>query len=442
MSNTSEFASQTNGNGRDLLAELQARAMIESDQDGGGDGGTVDFLGPMMRRKSIILLMCMIASALGYVLYRRESPTYQSALRLMIWAQAAPSVIHGESYAPSVSLPKQQLLISSELVLSKAVVEGKLTELESFRGNPFPVGQLKGMLGIKAVTGGSSDTLELTCRGGNPDDLPSILTAVKDAYIRVLEEATVTNGQEMQLLIEQLQNRLTLVKKEEEQEFHKLVNELQLSADDLSGTIINPYFDQLQRLRREQGDRQRELSYAKEKLKSYQRIMEMPEAERADNLRVLAMDAEKYLQLGGSNGVASETSERGDTAKRYQLKIDAFVDAIVSKQIELKRMARSNIGESHPQYRRTQFEIESLEEQKDSLETALAELRQSSTAEQTAESEKLKKDASLLTDVEKTNIRLYAIKLIPRFCSTSRPLIHISKSTICSRLKRPTIARR
>ncbi len=80
----------------------------------------------------------------------------------------------------------------------------------------------------------------------------------KDAYIRVLEEATVTNGQEMQLLIEQLQNRLTLVKKEEEQEFHKLVNELQLSADDLSGTIINPYFDQLQRLRREQGDRQRE----------------------------------------------------------------------------------------------------------------------------------------------------------------------------------------
>ncbi len=167
MSNTSEFASQTNGNGRDLLAELQARAMIESDQDGGGDGGTVDFLGPMMRRKSIILLMCMIASALGYVLYRRESPTYQSALRLMIWAQAAPSVIHGESYAPSVSLPKQQLLISSELVLSKAVVEGKLTELESFRGNPFPVGQLKGMLGIKAVTGGSSDTLELTCRGGN-----------------------------------------------------------------------------------------------------------------------------------------------------------------------------------------------------------------------------------------------------------------------------------
>ncbi len=145
--------------------------------------------------------------------------------------------------------------------------------------------------------------------------------------------------------------------------------------------------------------------------------MEMPEAERADNLRVLAMDAEKYLQLGGSNGVASETSERGDTAKRYQLKIDAFVDAIVSKQIELKRMARSNIGESHPQYRRTQFEIESLEEQKDSLETALAELRQSSTAEQTAESEKLKKDASLLTDVEKTNIRLYAIKLFRGFAA-------------------------
>ncbi len=153
--------------GRDVLSEMQAR---ENDRYG-DRSPPVDFLGPLMRRKSIVILFCLIGAAIGYVLYRQELPTYQSGLRIMIWKKSPPTLINGEKYDQAVSLSKEQTLIASQDVIENAIKASKLTELESFRGHPAPFYVLKRMLSVKPVTN-SSDTLEITCRGPIADDLP------------------------------------------------------------------------------------------------------------------------------------------------------------------------------------------------------------------------------------------------------------------------------
>jgi capsular exopolysaccharide synthesis family protein len=408
MSNPiSNSAGPPNGNGREFLAELQARALIESEGDSGAESGSVDFLGPMLRRKSIIVLMAMIGAAIGYVLYRRESPTYQSALRLMIWAQPAPSIamMPGESYQTSVSLPKHQTLISSQLVLSKAVEDGKLGDLETFRGHPHPPGLLKGMISVKPV-GNSADTLELTARGGNPDDLPLVLSAVKDAYVGNLNESTLTAGSEIQRLVESLQDRLTTDKQNEEQQFIALVNELRLTSDDLAGQFIHPYLEQQNRLNADRADRARELERAKQLMRGYERVMALPEQERADQIEVLLMKAESFLQIGKGGSSPSDPTGKSENQRLFQAKIDQLDDVIISKQIDLSTLAKSNVGENHPQSLRLRKEIESLQQRQAILRESLVEAGNLDAAEREA-AEGNAKGSKLQTGYQRSLLKLY-----------------------------------
>lgn len=113
--------------------ELQAREMLGDESE----PPAIDFLGPILRRKSIIVLFCLVGAGIGYLLYKQEKPTYQSALRLMVWTQAPPSIVKGDLMVQGVSLAKQTNLIKSQLVLASAIERGNLPSYSHFEATQF-----------------------------------------------------------------------------------------------------------------------------------------------------------------------------------------------------------------------------------------------------------------------------------------------------------------
>ena len=354
---------------RDVLAEMQAREMLDVDS---GQPESVDLLGPLLRRKSIIILFALIASAIGYLMYRKENPTYQSALRIMIFSKNPPTVLNGETTNQGVSVPKQQYLITSELVLSKAVERGKLSELETFRGNPSPMYQLKGMIGVNPAPQ-QTDSLDITCRGAKAEDLPVILVAVVESYKRSLNDDTINNGQESIDLFEKLQQQLLQDTGEKKTKYYQLLEKLGLSAEGDTGDLKNQYLELKRLLESEKHEREQALSRVNERLTG---LIEASKAEgelRAETLRSVSIEAEKYLSLGSNFGSAntlfSESANKADQDRQIQGIIYRINEEIES--VELSRALNTRqYGENHPYSIRNQIQLDTL---KKKLESAVGQ---------------------------------------------------------------------
>jgi polysaccharide biosynthesis transport protein len=407
-----EFEERPNGNGslpangRDVVSEFQARAMMED-----GEPPPVDFLGPILRRKSIIILLAMVGSVIGFFLYRRESPVYQSVLRIMISTRIPPSVVvHGEGTIQQVSLPRQQTLVASEPVLSQAIEKGKLAELECFRGHPSPLASLRGMFTVKPLAN-ATDTLDLICRGPNPEDLPAILTAILDSYNNVLHEDTLGNSAEQQRLIEDLTLRVTEDKDNAEKRYYELMSELRLTADEASTGFNNPFLERLERTKAEVERLRDESDKVVYLLRGIDRIASMPDSEKASNLKMLAHQAERYLQLGTVASTPAELVERQESIKRMQLKIDSINDTIMDYERKRNSIERS-FGVNHPTSIKLINEMESFRSQQVQLQENLDRLREMSANENGEDSpENRPSRRGPLSAWQEESVKLYKLTL-------------------------------
>ncbi len=410
--------SSMNGNGqaggRDFLAELQARAMIEADSSE-DDGGSVDFLGPMMRRKSIIILMALIGALIGYLMYRREVPVYASSLRLMLWTQIPPVIANGEPVTPAVSIPKQQALITSQAILDRAIRKGKLDELETFKNNPFPVGLLKGMLGVRPVAT-QTDALELSCRGQNAEDLPKILDAVLAAYREFLEDSTKTMGAESTRLLEQLLEKTSEQRRKDEFRFNELQNELRITGDDLLSQSANPYADRLRFVESEKANKTREWSEVRSRVNEITAAEAKESAEeRGLALRVIAMKAEKYMMFGTSTN-SSDVNDRAQMVSRTQAKIEEVESRIASYEQAIEELGRTS-GEKHPTIERIRFRLENAKKEKLRFEATMNELKDDEVREKEQKKAQDPTRNFQLTESQALNITLYKIALESEFFS-------------------------
>ena len=201
---------------------------------------SLDFYGALYRRKFIVILLSLFGAGIGYLFYSNAVPMYASSLRLMIWVQSPPTIVNGEVISQSVSIPKQQNLIASQMVLGNAAKHGGMDQLKSFQGSPNIPSTLKSMLKIVAVDK-NADALDLTTTGTVAEELPTILEEIVTAYISIIEEDTVTSGKESVALIERLQQKLEEDQRQDHTKYYKLLKELNLSSENEAGKWVSPH---------------------------------------------------------------------------------------------------------------------------------------------------------------------------------------------------------
>ncbi len=345
----------TNGNGhapayaRPVAAELVRPSQNRQAQQRPSQQSGYDWLGAVLRRKEILLFTIPLAAILGYVFYTRQPKVYASNLKLMIWTHLPPKIVNGETVAaPSVSLGKHINLLTSELVLTKAVDAGELKALKTFAGNSYPMGQLRSMFSVGPVDG-AEDTLSLQVKGAEPSELPEILTGIVAAYQEILNEDAAAINKSSVELIEKLQVQVSSEKKTAEARYHELMQKLSIAPDPQTGRYINPHADHLSELNLSRSTLERELRQAQERIDNIGELQKMPFDKRSELLKVVAIEAVKYLQFNEntSSNVNSPANEQADLLEKLDRRISSLEESI--NQSELKLMSyRRSYGDRHP----------------------------------------------------------------------------------------------
>ncbi len=400
---------------RDIFAEMQARESME--MDGGGGGGeekAIDFLGPLMRRKSIIILFALVACGIGYLMYRKEVPTYQSGLRIMIFTQAPPTFINGETTQMTVSLPKQQALISSEYVIEGAIKNGKLGELETFKNFPRPFPVLKQSMKV-VPSPNATDALDITCSGPVAEELPKILEAVVASYERFLNDDSSGSAQRSIDLVEKVQLQIGQDSEEKKKRVHELLSKLDVRADDDSSEYKNETIDLMKQLDSQKKERNLLLAKVTEKLNGLFAASRLEGDELADALKSIAIEAERYLSIDGyhtnSTSLLSDSVDRVEQIRRHQALMDQNNNSIEQLEIQ-KRINSRTFGENHPSSTRFQYQIEGLKshnqgllEEKDRLQNQI----ETAKGKEAANEKEAKNNGA--ANISQSSIRIYHVTL-------------------------------
>ena len=344
------------------------------------NNGGLDLLGAILRRKFIIILACLLGGMIGYLNYAKETPQYSSSLRLMIWEQAPPSVVDGEWIQRRVSVNKHQNLLGSELVLSSAVENGELQNLETFIGLGAPVAHLKEMLSISSVSQ-NDDTLILSCNGPVAEDLPVILKQIVHAYERILMADTKSAGEDSIALVEKLQQKLLGEKKEAEDRFLELAKILGPVASTATEKITNPHLDEMIRLRDGRIELEQQLKSVEQQL----RLLRQVAYDNDANLKeLLVIEANRYLDIDVSEARLENESSQFAAMQRV---IALYEEQILQKDLE-RQDINPGMGSRHPQVQSLNSQIGYLANRLGTLKNQLSAMQDSlikdkSSSEQT-----------------------------------------------------------
>ena len=309
--------------------------------EGQSSPGGLDLVGAVLRRKYIIILACIVGAVIGYLGYSKEVPQYSSWSKLMIWEQAPPSVVDGEWIQRRVSVTKHQNLLGSELVLSSAIQNGELQNLETFRGKVSPVASLKQMLSISSIALNDDDTILLTCTGPVADDLPTILNQIVKSYQLILAEDSKSAGQESIALVEKLQEKLLQEKKDAEERYLELSKILGPVASNSTEKISNPHLIEMQRL---QGERLKAVEQLQTIEQQLRLMREVAYKSDEDLKRLLVIEANRYLDLELPEPSKLKIPTKIESLRERIVQFEAL---IIQKELESQNV-NQGVGDSHP----------------------------------------------------------------------------------------------
>ena len=307
-----------------------------------------DFVGAILRRKFLVIIFAILGVTGGYFYFNSETPVYTSAMRLMIWVQAPPSVVNGELITQRVSIEKHQSLVVSESVLASAIKLGELDKPGKLSGAPLSVGQLKGMVRAVALDEGKSDSLMLTAQGTVPADLPVALQYVVEAYMAVIGEDSQEAGRESVELIEKLQQKLADDQRSDKERYETLIAQLNLTTENERGSWSNPFSKSLERLKEQKEKLTRQLRDTENQITQARAAIEV-RTDRPDLVKLLAIQAKKYLQLQWNTGDPSQAqnAEVSRGMQRFADKIARYEDDIALLEADRVETLKL-VGQNHP----------------------------------------------------------------------------------------------
>ncbi|MCP4952889.1 MAG: hypothetical protein GY922_13695, partial [Proteobacteria bacterium] len=191
------------------IAQRSAMRMGPPQQSPGqlftGGAQNFDILGPLLRRKYVVILFAIIGTGIGYLAFQQAQPLYQSSARLMIWSQAPPTMVGEETFKQTISMEKYAGLFGSQAVLGRAIEDADLHKTDALAlSGRLAVNLLQESLMIEADEEGT-DTLNISLIGPNAEELPGILNNVFNAFVKEIDENTKAAGDESVELITKLQ---------------------------------------------------------------------------------------------------------------------------------------------------------------------------------------------------------------------------------------------
>jgi capsular exopolysaccharide synthesis family protein len=195
---------------------------------------SVNLVQLVWRRKALIVLGGVIGLAAAWLYYSRLTPTYQASAQVQVMNKY-PNALPVQGLDTRLSFFEDYTanhlkLISSPLLISKAVEKKQLHTLKSFAGKGDPTGAICGAFSASRETkdGTATNVLILSFRGTDPDDCGAVLAAIIDTYKEYLDVKTRNVSSDTVKLITEardvLENKLT--KKDQEYRKFRLENPL------------------------------------------------------------------------------------------------------------------------------------------------------------------------------------------------------------------------
>ncbi len=367
-----------------------------------------DLLGALLRRKGLLAFALTVSAILGYLYFVRQPKVYASSLKLMIWTQEPPHVVGSEG---AVVLPsstgKHVNLLTSQSVLSNAVEIGDLRQLKTFAGKSEPMYSLKGMVRVDPVDG-AVDTLVLTAKGPDPTDLPQVLTAVVSAYQQIIKEDGAAINQASVELIEKLQEQLAENKTANEERYRELVRKLKISPDVSTGQFSSPYLSEITDWRNLKMAAEREVRDVTDRIDGVNDLDQLELDDKVDLVRVLSIEAGRYLSLDTGPGAGTLTHEEEQQAiEKCRDRNTLLEDKLSDLRFELSRVRRT-VGNNHPSAARINAEIEMTTSKLSAQQSLLQRLeREFQNKIRNQENSPKAKEQALATSLEMDLIKWY-----------------------------------
>jgi capsular exopolysaccharide synthesis family protein len=215
--------------------------------DDGDDG--FDFWGFLRRRKSFILVLAILGTGAGYLMFERQVPRYRSAaLVQVIHSSADPRL---ENLLSERDLSDAPFVIASPTVLAPAVATHKLNLLPSFQGlsEEDTAARLTGFLRIRTIPG--SNMIEIACEGTNPADTAAIANAVSEQYIQIQQKNYQDARVELEQLLTKGRDEILKELEDKEREYNEFRKKSKLTSDGQNPFQArhNNLLDEISRLR-------------------------------------------------------------------------------------------------------------------------------------------------------------------------------------------------
>lgn len=324
------------------MASTQFDAVTANQASGEEAGEGLDFLGFLRRRKSFVILLAGVGIGVGYLLFQRQIPQYQSNS----WVQ----VIHRSSDARLTTMLAEKDLrdadyvIKSPKVLSAAFEKHNLSQFATLRDLTADeaVARMTGMITTKNM---SAAVVQVSCNGSNPADIREIANAVAEEYLVLQRENYEDASTELQALLTKARDDVSEQLKTAEDRYSEFRKTSHLTPDGRS-----PH-----RSRQDAVDSQiSALEIQKTQLRSELRSLE--EAMRTGGSR------EAILMLVGKQ--TSGSAVDGASSKAINETVNSartVTEAIFPLMVQEAAMT-AELGSDHPKLRALRMQIEMTRE--------------------------------------------------------------------------------
>lgn len=156
-------------------------------------------------RKWLLFFGFAAGAGLGYLYFSQQPPVYQSSARLLVTSSRPPMTSDGgERQAPrGEDLATQCVVITSEIVIAKAVDDAKLGEKPEFGSRELALAKLSN--GISAAPAELDQTetsvVEISYRGSSPEECRLALDSVVNAYKKFAKDSSSAISDDTRTLV-------------------------------------------------------------------------------------------------------------------------------------------------------------------------------------------------------------------------------------------------
>ena len=311
-----------------------AAAMQKSDDQREG----LDVIGFLRRRKSFVLLLGICGAIVGYMMFQRQIPKYQS----VAWVQ----VIHRnadprmKTMLAEKDLYDADYVIKSPKVLEPAFTKHALSQLSTLRGQELDdaVATLKGIISTKNLT---DNVVEISATDRDPADIRSIANAVAEEYVSLQKENYDDASLELERLLVKARDGLHESLKRAEASYSEFRKDSRLTTDGKN-------------LSRQRADA------ANEKVS----LLELQKTERKAQLQSLEEavrrngSREAILLLVGRETVGTAASQPVATAVNQTVSSAQTIAQELFPLLRDETLMAAELGDDHPKLKALRLQIE------------------------------------------------------------------------------------